>query len=120
MKNKSYIFCFVTFIAIFILAFFVGDRLGREDKKIKTDKTNANVVKETENTETDRVATTSSGYFIKAEKGYIIIYNHEGELISNTEISIAHFTEQEKRILENGIYVESAENLFRYLESYTS
>lgn len=124
MKEKSYIFCFVAFIIIFIMAFFAGDYLGNKENKIVSDKTDARVWKEeetrTETIETSRSNTTGAGYWIKAENEYIVIYNYNGELVSNTEIGTWHFSEQEKKILENGIYVESAEDLFRYLESYTS
>lgn len=122
MKNKSYIFCFLLFVAVFSIAYLVGGFIVRdnEPESIISNEANIGVVSEEETTRKTGTENKKIGYWIKADEDYIVIYNSDGIMISNTEISIEHFEDSEKQILREGIYVESAENLFRYLESYTS
>lgn len=121
MRNKSYIFCFILFTILFVAAYVAGRFVVTDDEKETgiSNKANAEVIKETEYiTKTNNNDT--SGYWIKAEGDYIVIYNGNGTVITNTEISIENFEDREKQILREGIYVETADSLFRYLESYTS
>lgn len=124
MNKKSYIFCFVVFMVIFMAAYVAGNFIvmDKEKESVKLNEANVNVIDETK-TETTSVTNTNisiGGYWIKADENYIVIYNRDGTLVSNTEICIDNFTDSEKKILTEGIYVETAEDLFRYLESYTS
>jgi len=112
MSKKSYIFCFAIFAVLFITAYLIGVVVARDSESQVNITTDTDIFEES--------SEVYEGYWIKAVNGYIVIYNHEMELISNTEISVDLFSLSERNILESGIYVETAEELFSYLESYTS
>ena len=41
-------------------------------------------------------------------------------IMAETDIDISDFSLKEKNMLQNGVYYENAEELFKYLESNTS
>lgn len=122
MKKKSYIFCFLLFTALFSGAYVLGELFVREPEQESpiSNEANIGVVNEVETTTKSNTESVKSGYWIKADGDYIVIYNSEGTMLTNTEISITNLEDSEKQILKEGIYVETADSLFRYLESYTS
>lgn len=123
MRSKSYIFCFIVLIAVFLLSYTAGLYYGKDSAPKKEQVNTANIKTETESKKDNIVDSTESkleGYWIKAMNNHIVIYSGDGAVLSNTEIAIDNFTESEKSILKEGIYVETAQKLFRYLESYTS
>ena len=111
MKRKTYIFCFGALIILFVSAYFVGAFIGKRHTA-QYNKVDNEVV--------TSISKMTSGYWIRLKEGYIVIYNYKDEFVANTAISSEFLTEEERNILEDGIYVESANDLFRYLESYTS
>ena len=79
-----------------------------EDKVV-----NVNPQTETEN--------LSEGYWVKAVNNKIFVYKSDGTtIVAETDIDISECSNSERSILENGVYLESAEELFKYLESNTS
>ncbi|MBE5957869.1 MAG: hypothetical protein E7254_03275 [Lachnospiraceae bacterium] len=112
MKRKTYIFCFVALIILFVSAYFAGTKIVKRNQ-IKYKGTDGEAV-------TNVGVTVISGYWLRLKDDYVVIYNSKDEYIANTAISTDSLSEEEKLILENGIYVETANELFRYLESYTS
>lgn len=121
MSKKSYIFCFVVFIIFFIMVYFTGKTIVKTDEDNKNNINEVNVAVEDNEKVSDKNGQKQvAGYWIKTDNNYIVIYNNKGEIITNTEISDVNFSDTDKQILKEGIYVETAEDLFRYLESYTS
>lgn len=121
MSKKSYIFCFVAFIIFFIAVYFAGKSIVKTDNNKEKSINEVNVAVENNETATKESNHREvAGYWMKTDNHYIVIYNNKGEIITNTEISVVNFSDTDKQILEDGIYVETAEDLFRYLESYTS
>ncbi|MFQ9515456.1 MAG: hypothetical protein ACLRZ9_06470 [Eubacterium sp.] len=114
MSKRAYIFCFIVFILGFIVAYLAGVELGTYRYNTNQDKqVNVNPEKETE--------ALTEGYWVKANNNKIYVYKSDGEtIVAETDIDISEFSNQEKKILENGIYLESAEKLFKYLEANTS
>jgi hypothetical protein len=112
MKRKTYIFCFVALIILFISAYFAGSYSVKKNN-IKYNKVDSEVI-------TNNIERKATGYWIRIKNGYIVIYNYNDEFIANTAISSEYLSEEERLILEDGVYVESAHELFRFLESYTS
>lgn len=114
MSKRAYIFGFIVFIIFFIIVYLAGVQLGTYDYSSESDKAvNVNPEKETES--------QTEGYWVKANNNKIFVYKSDGEtIIAETDIDISEFSLQERMILENGVYLESAEDLFKYLEANTS
>ena len=99
ISKRAYIFYLLVLIIGFAIAYVSGIRFG----------TNNNVNKYTENKSINTNSLTDEnseveGYWIMAE----------------TDIDISDFSLKEKNMLQNGVYYENAEELFKYLESNTS
>ena len=114
MSKRAYIFTFIVCILGFVIAYLAGVKLGTYDYEDNSDKTvNVNPEKETDS--------PTEGYWVKATNSKIYVYKSDGEtIVAETDIDISEFSLQERSILENGIYLESAEELFKYLEANTS
>lgn len=115
MNKRAYIFYLSVLIAGFLIAYLSGLKLGTYQYTQSKDKT-VNVSPE-KNTE----ASATEGYWVKASSNKIFVYKSDGEtVVAETDIDISEFSEREKKILENGVYLENAEKLFKYLEANTS
>lgn len=114
MSKRAYILYLIVFVLGFIIAYLAGVQLGTYNYNADTEKTvNVNPEKETD--------TLTEGYWVRASNDKIIVYKSDGEtIIAETDIDISEFSASEKKILENGVYLESAEKLFKYLEANTS
>lgn len=114
MNKRAYIFYFSIMVLGFFIAFFCGVNLGEKDSRTNIDKTvNVNP--------TDNSITATEGYWVKSNNNKIYVYKSDNEtIIAETDIDISEFTLKERKILENGIYLETAEQLFKYLEANTS
>ena len=112
MNKRAYIFYLSVFIVGFVIAFFCGMKAVLEDSY--------NVVN-TEQTNQSNNSKKEDGYWVKAISGTIFVYKSDTEtLVAETDIKISNLTDKEKRILEDGIYLENSEELFKYLEANTS
>ena len=61
------------------------------------------------------------GYWIIAVDNKLNVYKKDKKTImAETDIDISDFSLKEKNMLQNGVYYENAEELFKYLESNTS
>lgn len=114
MNKRAYIFCFSVLICGFIVAYIAGIKMGLEPQNEKKEKeVNVNPQQET--------SVAAEGYWVKAVDDKIFVYKSDGEtIVAETDIDISECSNMEKSILENGVYLESAEELFKYLESNTS
>lgn len=60
-------------------------------------------------------------YYIKAENGRLVVYESKTkEVYMETSIEVDVLSEQMRQRIEEGIYFESEENLYDFLESYSS
>ena len=112
MNKRAYIFYLSVFIVGFVIAFFCGMKAVSEDSSgvISTQKANV-----------DNNVSKEDGYWVKAISGTIFVYKSDKEtLVAETDIKILNLSDKVKRILEDGIYLENSEELFKYLEANTS
>lgn len=115
MNKRAYIFCLIVFIIGFSMAYIVGIKIGSEEGESLKEKV-VNVSPDSEKKETE-----AEGYWVKAQDDKIIVYKKDGStVVAHTDIKISRLSDREQRILENGIYLESAEELFKFLEANTS
>ena len=99
MSKRAYIFYLLVLIIGFGIAYVSGIRFG----------TNNNVNEHTENKS------------IIAVDNKLNVYKKDKKTImAETDIDISDFSLKEKNMLQNGVYYENAEELFKYLESNTS
>lgn len=116
MNKHAYIFYLSLLIVGFLVAYLSGLKLGVSNSNgINNDKT-VNVSPEIESN-----ISVTEGYWVKSNDNKILVYKSDGNtIIAETDIDISECSEQEKKILENGVYLENAEKLFKYLEANTS
>lgn len=114
MNKRAYIFYLLVFIAGFAVAYFCGVELGTYEYNTEQEQAvDVSPEKET--------LPPTDGYWVKANNYKIYVYKSDGKtIIAETDIDISEFSLRERKILENGIYLETAEELFKYLEANTS
>lgn len=116
MSKRAYIFYLLVLIIGFGIAYVSGIIFG----------TNNNVNKYTENKSINTNSLTDEnseveGYWIIAVDNKLNVYKKDKKTImAETDIDISDFSLKEKNMLQNGVYYENAEELFKYLESNTS
>ena len=116
MSKRAYIFYLLVLIIGFGIAYVSVIRFG----------TNNNVNKYTENKSINTNSLTNEnseveGYWIIAVDNKLNVYKKDKKTImAETDIDISDFSLKEKNMLQNGVYYENAEELFKYLESNTS
>lgn len=114
MNKRAYIFYLMILVCGFIIAYFAGVKMGSGTEQSNIEQ-EANVVPETS------TSTPTEGYWVRAIDDTIYVYKSDKEtLVAETDINISGLTDKEKSILENGVYLENAEELFKYLEANTS
>lgn len=114
MNKRAYIFYLMILVCGFIIAYFAG-------VKMETDSKDLNIEKEVNVTPEASTSTPTDGYWVKAVDDKIYVYKSDKEtLVAETDINISEISDKEKSILENGVYLENAEELFKYLEANTS
>lgn len=113
MNKRAYIFYLTIFIIGFGIAYICGVKVGMEEETIHNGAA-ANVMpKEKKETE--------EGYWVKAIDNVIFVYKSDKTtVIAETDINISELSTREKNILDDGIYLENSEELFKYLEANTS
>ena len=61
------------------------------------------------------------GYWLIAKDNILYVYKSDKETeIAETDINISNMSLKDRKIIINGIYVESSEELFKFLEANTS
>ena len=64
---------------------------------------------------------TDNSYYLKELQGYVAVYLQDGTtLYEITDLSVDDLPNEVKTELENGIYMNSAEELYGFLENYSS
>ena len=96
MSKRAYIFYLLVLIIGFGIAYVSGIRFGTNNSEVE-------------------------GYWIIAVDNKLNVYKKDKKTImAETDIDISDFSLKEKNMLQNGVYYENAEELFKYLESNTS
>lgn len=114
MNKRAYIFYLIILVCGFAIAYVSGFKIGSGNNQSKIEK-EVNVNPE--------ISTSSptEGYWVKAVADKIYVYKSDkSTLVAETDINISGLSDGEKSILENGVYLENAEELFKYLEANTS
>ena len=60
-------------------------------------------------------------YYLKELHGYVAVYLQDGTtLYETTSLSVNNLPDEVQQDLKNGIYLKSAEELYGFLENYSS
>ena len=117
MNKRAYIFCLIVFIIGFSLAYIVGMKIGTEEGETLKEK----VVNVSPNQNSNSNETEAEGYWVKTLNDKIIVYKKDGTtIVAETDINVSRLSDTDQKVLEHGIYLESAEELFKFLEANTS
>lgn len=121
MNKRAYIFCLCIFFVAFIIAYLAGAGATYVKDEEVTTKEEAYVNGNTSTTASEESDNEIDGYWIKSVDGKIVVYRKDGKTVfAKTEIRVENLTEREISVLENGLYIETPDELFNYLESNTS
>lgn len=114
MNKRAYIFYLTIFIIGFGIAYICGLKAGMEDDAIINNEQAVNV-------KPDNNESQEEGYWVKAINNVIFVYKSDKTtVIAETDINISELSASEKNVLDDGIYLENSEELFKYLEANTS
>lgn len=114
MNKRAYIFYLMILICGFTIAYVAGFKIGSGSEQ-------SNIEKEVNVDPEESTNTPTDGYWVKSVNDKIYVYKSDKEtLVAETDINISGLSDKEKNILENGVYLENAEELFKYLEANTS
>lgn len=122
MKTK---YCIGFFAAVFLLTSLlgIGYQLSYQyvaDKQLAKLETHVEEKKE-ESITTKGTAEKNDGYYLCALQGYVVVYLGDRETIYEmTEISLDTLPEEVKKEIETGKYVQSENELYGFLENYSS
>lgn len=134
MKKYTYIICFFCLIAVFTLIYYIGykkttsDSLISDNNNSEYNSVSASEISETESfktaTENEDVSAINYenlSFIIKSVDDNIIIYYEDGVTVFlDTGISISDLDGISREMLEIGVKIESAQELFDLLETYSS
>ena len=64
---------------------------------------------------------SDDAYYLKELHGYVAVYLQDGTtLYETTSLSVNNLPDEVQQDLKNGIYLKSAEELYGFLENYSS
>lgn len=113
MNKRAYIFYLSVIIMGMAVSFWAGKDFAMND--MKATETNVSANKEPDTTK------EVQGFWLKLEDGKIVIYDKKKEdVIAVTDIRKNDCTVRDIHLLENGIYMENMESLFKFLQAHTS
>ena len=114
MSKRAYIFYLATFVSGFIVAYLMGVKIGMNEGKTLTEQV-VNVTPQKED------STERDGYWVQIHNDKVIVYKSDKTtVVAETDININDYSESEQNILQNGVYLETSEELFKFLEANTS
>jgi len=114
----------LSFILMLSLVIFVAGFALRKQSQNSADN-NANPQISASEVKSSRRSSTGSdtGFLLRLEGNTLFAYhiiNNTCKSVEQAEIEISSFSAEDIKLLQNGIYADSAEELFLYFESYTS
>ncbi len=123
MKRQISICIFLSIVLILIVLLFI--KLQNEDgqNKIEQEITNSQTETEDNNSQSITISNDYKTYYFYAinEGGHIFVYDIQSQtLYMETGLETESLPENIQNELETGIYFENEEQLFSFLESYSS
>lgn len=118
----------ICFFAVCLLAAVGGTFLFRKTASEKVPETEQIAEIPTENREEKQPEAAESmnvqepfRYVLREKDGLLVVYEQDGKtILLETNIAVAHLDETTRASLTDGIYVQSEEELYDLLESYSS
>lgn len=101
----------------------VSETNTEEDRAIAADNPIRNqreIETEEEESETEALTENVDSFYAKEYNGYVAIFNYTNSLYEYTDISVESLDINIKKMIKEGIYFENIEELFAFLESYSS
>ncbi len=121
MKQKYSIGIFIIFVTVLLLLtgsqrFFQAKGKGQQETR-----QNEQVQSLAESVVTDGHALKDGCFFLKEANGYVVVYESDGRTIYEyTDILFEELPEQIQTEIKNGKYIENQEELYGFLENYSS
>lgn len=123
MKQKYYIGFFVAFF-VFASMIGIGYQMSyryARDKQLAKAQEEKIVPEKEESVTTKGTAEKNEGYYLCELQGYVVVYLGDHETIYEmTEIPVSALPETVRLEVEAGKYVETARELYGFLENYSS
>ena len=120
MKTKYVIgfFCVLFFAAVLLTAGYqLSYRHVMDRQAARADET----APTTERISAEGAAVQEEGYYLSELQGYVAVYlNDRTTIYEFTEIPVSDLPEEVQQELASGKYVETAEELYAFLENYSS
>lgn len=121
MKQKYSVGIFILFLMV--LLFVTGSQKfakiqESEEQEIEQEEPLQSSV---ESVVTDGHALKEDCFFLKEANGYVVVYFSDGKTVYEyTDISFEELPEKVKKEVNNGKYIENQEELYGFLENYSS
>ncbi len=98
----------------------ISESVTEEDRVVAADHVITKQRETEESTETEEQTENPNTFYAKEYNGYVAIFNHTNSLYEYTDISVEMLDDVVKKRIKEGIYFENIEELFAFLESYSS
>lgn len=97
------------------------NNLLKKEKAIELTKNEKNDSIQTRRSSAKGESVSDDAYYLKELHGYVAVYLQDGTtLYETTSLSINNLPDEVQQDLKNGIYLKSAEELYGFLENYSS
>ena len=123
MKNKYGIgFLLFLILVVFGITCAYQLSLNKGKREIQAEiKAKEQTEKEDFSVAADGQALKEDGYYLKALNGYVVVYlNDKKTVYEYTDILLDGLPETLQKEIKNGKYVETSEELYGFLENYSS
>ena len=130
---KKYRYCFLFLLGIVLLVLLAAlfslprdgnEEAGWETESVSVPRQTGETVQEDQiviNQEQVEPAGTKEKYYLVSEDGFLLVFGKgKNEICLYTHIPISDFPGEEQDKLREGIWFEEMEEIYHYLESYTS
>ena len=92
-----------------------------KEKAIELTKNEKNDSIQTRRSSAKGESVSDDAYYLKELHGYVAVYLQDGTtLYETTSLSVNNLPDEVQQDLKNGIYLKSAEELYGFLENYSS
>lgn len=97
------------------------NNLLEKEKAIELTKNEKNDSIPTRRSSAKGESVSDDAYYLKELHGYVAVYLQDGTtLYETTSLSVNNLPDEVQQDLKNGIYLKSAEELYGFLENYSS
>ena len=122
LMKKRYGIGFLIGMIVFTLVLVCAYQLSYDRAMRKLEAKQKSIQKKQENViETKGSAQKEEGYFIKEKDGYIIVYlSDEKTVYEYTDIKVEILPEEIQKKIKSGNYITDIQQLYNFLENYSS